>query len=294
MSEAIAFWPQTFLGSFISSGHVLNILRAGLVLVLALVAVPLMRRALHRMMAQRLGLAMTLLIQRLSSYVLWGFALAWTLNELGFDLNMLLGTAGVLGVALSISSQTSIGQLISGLFIIWEKPFSPGDVIVVEGTTGEVLAVDPLSVKIRTPDNLYVRIPNEAILKGKVSNLSRFPIRRYDVEIGVAFDAKIDEVQTVLFALAERNPLCLEDPKPLFIVLGYSESSLRLQFSVWSKREQFLDLRNSIYADIKQAFEKANIAMPYPHRTLVAESSSQALAVRVVHNDRRAQPQGEA
>ena len=249
--------------------HLPNLIRAGAVVTAALIAAPLLRRALRQLLLARLGNGPTLLCQRLAGYLIFCITLSWALSELGFDLNVLLGTAGVLGVALSFSSQNAIAQLISGLFIIWEKPFGVGDVINIETTTGEVLSIDPLSVKLRTYDNLYVRIPNELILKGRVSNLTRFPIRRYDVELGVPFSADLSRVRADLEAVADRNPLCLEDPKPLFIILGFGEGALRLQFSVWSKRENFLDLKNSICADIKETLDRAGIDMPCPYRAVL-------------------------
>lgn len=87
------------------------------------------------------------------------------LRELGFDLSVVLGAAGILSVAIGFASQTSASNLISGLFLMMERPFSIGDVIRVEQTTGEVISIDLLSVKIRTFDNLFVRIPNESMIK---------------------------------------------------------------------------------------------------------------------------------
>ena len=68
------------------------------------------------------------------------------LRELGFDLSVILGAAGILSVAIGFASQTSASNLISGLFLMMERPFSIGDVIRVEQTTGEVISIDLLSV----------------------------------------------------------------------------------------------------------------------------------------------------
>ena len=269
-----------WLTNLFSANHLPQLLRAGAVVLLAMVLSPWLKRGLRRLLLSHLGEGATLLSQRLVGYLVFGVTVGWALRELGFDLNVLMGTAGILGVALSFSSQTSIAQLVSGLFIIWEKPFSIGDMINVEGTIGEVLGIDPLSVKLRTCDNLYVRIPNETILKGRVSNMSRFPIRRYDIELGVPFSADIERVRLALASVASRNPLCLEDPQPLFILLGFGDSNLRLQFSVWSKRENFLELKNSICIDIKHVFDSEGIALPYPHRTLVAAPGTFHVEVR--------------
>ena len=167
----------------------------------------------------------------------------------------------------------------SGLFLIGEKPFAIGDVIRVNGTVGEVISIDLLSVKLRTFDNLFVRIPNETMIKTEVTNLLRFPIRRYDLQVGVAYKEDMRAVQEVLMEVADENPLCLEEPKPLIIFKGYGESSLNFQFSVWAKTENYLDLRNTIPTEVKEAFDARDIEIPFPHRTLYTGSETEPFPV---------------
>jgi small-conductance mechanosensitive channel len=142
--------------------------------------------------------------------------------------------------------------------------------------------VDLLSVKLRTFDNLYVRIPNETMIKSEVTNLNRLPIRRFDLQVGVAYKEDLQRVQEVLLEVAEQNPLCLEEPAPVIIFRGYGDSSINQQFSVWAKTENYLKLRNSIPLEIKEAFDEAGIEIPFPHRTLYTGSETDAFPVRVV------------
>ena len=225
-----------------------------------------------------------MIVSRAVYYLLLGLFLVSALHELGFSLSILMGAAGILSVAVGFASQTSASNLISGLFLIVERPFSVGDVITLGNTTGEVLSIDLLSVKLRTFDNLYVRIPNETVIKSEVTTLTKFPIRRIDLQLGVAYKEDISKVRDLLFEIAENNPLSLEEPKPLFIFLGFGDSSINLQFSVWAKRENFLDLKNSIQTEIKTAFEQAGVEIPFPQRTLVA-SGGQPIAVQVVKSE---------
>lgn len=189
-------------------------------------------------------------------------------RELGFSLAPLLGAAGVVGVALAFASQTSVSNIISGLFLIAEKPFSVGDVITIGTTTGVVLSVDTLSVKLRTLDNQFVRIPNEMLIKTEFTNITKFPIRRIDIDIGVAYDADLSLVRETLLAVAKKNPICLIEPKPLFIMTGFGDSSINFKFGVWTTREQFLDVKNSIQSEIKEAFDEAGIEIPFPQRVV--------------------------
>jgi len=221
---------------------------------------------------QRLGLETYSGILVVSaSWLVLAIAVAAALQHLGFDLSVILGAAGVFSVAIGFASQTSFSNVISGLFLAMERSFSVGDVIKVGTTMGEVLSVDLLSVKLRTFDNLYVRIPNEVLVKGEITNLSRFPIRRADFVLIVPYGEDLDRVRDLLMELAMREPLAMVEPKPVFQILSTSELGVQLQFSVWAARERFLDMKTATQIGIREALDDAGIAHPLPRRVLVHE-----------------------
>jgi len=261
---------------------VAGVLRAALLVALGLIAARLIGAALHRLVGGEIDPHRELLLRRGISYLVLGLFATGALHQLGFDLTILLGAAGVLGVAVGFASQTSASNLVSGLFLIGEHPFGVGDTIRVGSTTGEVISLDLLSAKLRTFDNLLVRIPNETLIKSEITNLTRFPIRRLDIQVGVAYKENVERVREVLTDVADRNPLSLEEPAPLFIFTGYGDSALQIQFSVWSARPNFLDLRNSIQHEIKEAFDAAGIEIPFPHRSLYAGAETTPFPVRIV------------
>lgn len=246
--------------------------------------------AIQRMFGRHLTAHHVMLMRRLAFYLLLLLFSISALHELGFDLSVVLGAAGILSVAIGFASQTSASNLISGLFLIGERPFSVGDIIRVGETTGEVLSIDLLSVKLRTYDNLYVRLPNESLIKSEVTTLTKFPIRRVDLLIGVAYKEDINRVRDILITVAANNPMCLEEPKPLFIFLGFGESSIDLQFSLWTKTENFLTFKTSVLIEIKQAFDQNGIEIPFPHRTLYTGSVTDPFPVRVVAAEKDDKP----
>lgn len=278
MSEQILAW----LGSETAA----MVLRAVILLALGVVLASLASRLVNRLASRRFSVHHLQLSRRLVYYGVLALFVASALRELGFSLAVLMGAAGVLTVAIGFASQTSASNLISGLFLIGERPFEVGDIIRVETTTGEVLSIDALSVKLRTFDNLFVRIPNETLIKTEVTTLTRFPIRRLDLSLGVAYKEDIDRVRDVLFEVADANPMCLDEPPPLFIFLGFGDSALSIQFSVWAKRENFLPLRNTITAEIKAAFDAAQIEIPFPHRSLYAGEATKPFPVTIVEGYR--------
>jgi small-conductance mechanosensitive channel len=261
--------------------------RAGLVLVFGLLLARLLTAVVGRF-AQRFWTSDTVvLVRRLVFWICTGLVVASTLRQLGFDLGVLLGTAGILTVAVGFASQTSASNLISGLFLALERSFEVGDAITVAGTTGEVLSIDLLSVKLRTFDNRFVRVPNESMVKTDFVNLTRFPIRRADIMVGVAYKEDLARVRRVLFALAERHPRVLEEPKPLLFVLGFGASGVDLQFSCWADATDFFQTKSDLYEEVKRAFDEEGIEIPFPHVSLYAGSASGPIPVRI------APPEGE-
>ncbi len=251
-------------------------------LVLGLVLGSFAGRSAAKFMAQRSTRHHTVMVRRLVFYlIVLLFAMA-ALREAGFSLEVVLGAAGILTVAIGFASQTSASNMISGLFLLVEKPFEIGDVIEVDATIGEVIGIDMLSVKLRTPDNLYVRIPNETLIKTRVVNRSRFPIRRLDRTVGIAYAEDVERVEKLLLGLAEQNPVCLEEPKPFVLVTAFGPSSVDLQFSFWVPKDKVLDGRSGIMVGIKKALDREGIEIPFPHTSIYAGSHSEPFRVQLL------------
>lgn len=204
------------------------------------------------------------------------------LDQFGLHLSTILGAAGIAGVAIGFAAQTSLSNLISGIFLIWEKPFAVDDVVKSGDTTGVVMAIDLLSTKIRTFDNQLVRIPNEVLIKAPCTNITRFAIRRFDIHLGVAYKEDIGKVTKILRDIADKNPHSLDEPEPIIVFKGFGDSALEFLFGVWFAKADFLQLRNSIQREIKERFDAEGIEIPFPHRTLYAGEASKPFPVRVV------------
>ncbi|MDN3650462.1 mechanosensitive ion channel family protein [Reinekea marina] len=268
--------------TWLASTRLWSASRAILILAVGLLVARIASIAVAKLLDDKVSIHNLTIIRRSIYYVLIVLFIMSALRELGFDLSVVIGAAGILTVAIGFASQTSASNLISGLFLMIERPFSIKDVVRVGSTTGEVISIDLLSVKLRTFDNLFVRIPNETMIKSEITTLTKFPIRRLDLQIGIAYREDVNKVKEVLLDIAEKNNLCLEEPAPLFIILGFGNSSVDLQFSVWAKRENFLTVKNELFEKIKNVFDEQGIEIPFPHVSLYAGSETGAIPIRVV------------
>jgi len=239
-------------------------------------------RSVGRFMAKRASRHHTVMLKRLVFYAITVIFAVAALREAGFSLDVVLGAAGILTVAIGFASQTSASNMISGLFLLVEKPFEIGDVIEADATIGEVVSIDMLSVKLRTPDNLYVRIPNETLIKTKVVNRLRFPIRRLDLTVGIAYAEDVERVEKLLLALAEKHPTCLKEPNPFVLVTGFGQSSVDVQFSFWVPREKLEASRSSMMIAVKKMLDREKIEIPFPHTSIYAGSHSEPFRVQLM------------
>jgi small-conductance mechanosensitive channel len=204
------------------------------------------------------------------------------LHQLNFQLGALLGAAGIVGIALGFASQTSVSNIISGLFLISEHPFEVGDQIRVGDTTGIVLSIDLLSVKLRTFDNQLVRLPNENLIKTQVNNLTHFPIRRLDINVSVAYKEDVNLVKGILLDIARDHPHILDEPEPLVLFQNFGDSALEFLFAVWSVKEDYIVLKKTVRESIKERFDAAGIEIPFPHRSLYAGTDTAPFPIRIV------------
>lgn len=274
--------------------HYVPVAKATVLVLGGFLGASLLARGVRRLSIHHFSEHHVTLLRRLTYWTVLGLFIASAMRELGFSLSVLMGAAGILTVAIGFASQTSASNIISGLFLVGERPFQIGDIIQVGNTIGEVLSIDLLSVKLRTYDNLFVRIPNETLIRTEMTNLTRFPIRRFDLMIGVAYRENMDKVRDVLMEVADKNPLCLIKPAPLFLFTGFGDSSLNIQFSVWAKKESFIDMRTAIQLEVKEAFDKAGIEIPFPHRTLYSGSETEPFPVRVISDSAGNPPTGKS
>jgi len=284
LSETLAAAVRA-VGAVWSAGGAAAVLRAVLIFVLGLVLASMVARRVRWPGATPRALFW---VRQTVRYGLLFLAIFLALRTLGVGLDVLLGAAGILTVAVGFASQTAASNLISSWFLLGEQPFGVGDLIRVGDVFGEVTSIDALSVKVRTFDNVLIRIPNETLLKTNVVNTTRFPVRRVDTLLTVAFESDLDRVRQALLAVADRNPHCLEEPRPVVWFQGFAESGVSIKFSAWTLTDLYYDVGSNLVVEIKKALDAEGIEIPVPHVALYAGRASAPIAVRVADGD---QPQ---
>jgi len=128
------------------------------------------------------------------------------LPALGLNLSGLLVAGGITGIILGFASQSVVSNLVSGIFLLWEKPIKIGDQISIDGVMGFVEDVNVLSTIIRTYDGLYVRIPNEKLFTSNITNYVAHIARRFEYVIGIRYSDDAEKAIKIIKKLIEEHP----------------------------------------------------------------------------------------
>ena len=271
--EQIGAWFRSLSPEVLTRG-----LKVAITIVLGLFVVRLLAALTQRYIMKKSTPQRQMIARKVITYTGFVLVLMAVLGELGVKLTALLGAAGIVGIAVGFASQTSVSNIISGLFLISEKPFAVGDVIRIGGTTGIIQSIDLLSIKIRTFDNLFVRIPNEKILTSEVTNITRFPIRRMDITLQVAYGQDLERVHALLAEIARENPWSLDEPEPVIVFSEFKEGGVEVLLGLWFTKADFLNLKNSIMKSVTARFQAEGIRFSSARRVLSIEEEGEAAA----------------
>jgi len=235
------------------------------IVLLVLLAIPLLRwgkTKLAQLFSGRFSQHTGILLGRIFFHGGLVFIIVTVLHEFGFNVTALLGVAGVFGVAIGFASQTSISNIISGFFLVLERPFSIGDTVKSGEITGVVESIDLLSMNIRTLDNKLVRLPNEAVLKNNVVNLTYYSIRRMDFVLSVPYADDVEGIKSDVYGIINNNETCLQKPSPVVTIQKISQhdydTETRIFFTVrvWVAQEHFSAAPGILMQQLKEQFDK--------------------------------------
>ena len=204
------------------------------------------------------------LIRAVLRVVLYGLLLLITASKLGIDVTGIVALASVLTLAISLSVQSALTNVISGFTLLYTKPFSSGDFVEIAGQSGSVQEIGLTYTKLYTADNKSVYIPNSAVTATEIVNYTVLGTRRVAFEIGVSYDTP---TQLVLDALREAGnvPTRLEDKEPFAAMLSYGDSTIQYVLHVWSTADDYWTTLFDVNEKIREVFAEKGVEFTYPH-----------------------------
>lgn len=186
----------------------------------------------------------------------------------GISLSGLLVAGGVLGIVVGFASQKVVGNLISGIFLIMERPLRIADQVNIEGTAGFIEDIRLLSTIIRTYDGLFVRIPNEKVFTNNIVNLVAHEARRFEYVVGIRYSDDADEAIRIIRAQIHDEPFALQNPPADVFVDNLGDNAVNLLVRVWAPSSVWWELKKTLLWRIKTALEREGIEIAFPQRVV--------------------------
>lgn len=195
--------------------------------------------------------------------LLYVIVIIMALSVLNVPMSSIITIFGAAGLAVSLALQNCLSNLCGGFIILFSKPFTSGDTIELDGTVGKVDAIGILYTKIKTFDGKTVFIPNGKISDAKIINYTESPERRIDLSFDISYSADYEKARLIILKILEDDPLVLNEPNPIVRMSKHKDSSLAIDTLVWVKNEDYNSVRYSIIENVKSAFDKENIEIPF-------------------------------
>ena len=260
------FWNnlKQFFWNFIN-GYGLNLVKALAIFVLGLLIIRIVTTTVKKnsVKSRRLDNAASTFITSLVALVAY-IALALTLvGTLGFSTAGIVAAFSSVMLAIALGMQNALSSLTNGILLIFTKPFQAGDYVDIGGTAGTVKEIKLFSVKIVTPDNLTVVIPNSTVLGSVITNYSRMSLRRLDVVVPVSYNADVGKVKALVTEFIQGDARIASLPAPFFRLTEYGASSLNFTLRVWTDPGVFWDVKFDLLEGILKVIKENGIEIPY-------------------------------
>jgi len=239
-----------------------------LILVIGVLIARLVSINVRRALMDRLPVNERELLTKLVYYGIAIVALLAALPQLNVDLSGLLVAGGIAGIVIGFASQSVISNLISGLFLMFERPIRIGDNINVSDVTGSVEDIRILSTVIKTFDGIYIRIPNEKVFTSNITNYVHNVARRFSYQIGIRYQDDADLAIRIAKDVIEKHPFALRNPSPSVFVDNLGDNGVNLTVFIWAPARNWWEVRTDLLWKIKRAFEENGIQIPFPQRTV--------------------------
>lgn len=195
--------------------------------------------------------------------LLYVIVIIMALSVLNVPMSSIITVFGAAGLAISLALQNCLSNLCGGFIILFSKPFTAGDTIELDGTIGKVDAISILYTKIKTFDGKTVFIPNGKISDAKITNYTESPERRIDLSFEISYSADYEKARLIIMDILKNDPFILDTPSAVVRMSQHKESSIAIDTLIWVKNENYSSVRYSIIENVKTAFDRENIEIPF-------------------------------
>ncbi len=202
-------------------------------------------------------------------FALLAFVVIAALGQIGIQTASFVAVLGAAGFAVGMALQGSLSNFAAGVMLLIFKPFYIGDYVTAAGVSGNVKSIKIFSTILLTPDNVKIIIPNSQVLSSTVMNYVATGTRRIDLTYGVAYKEDIDQVRKVIQEVIQADARILSEPATIIAIGNLGDSSVNFIVRPWVKSEDYWDVQFALNENIKKAFDKNGIEIPFRQMDVV-------------------------
>lgn len=208
--------------------------------------------------------------------ILYSLLAVIVLSILDVPMDSIVAIIASAGVGVALALKDSLSNLAGGFIILFSKPLKEGDTVEINGTMGKVEAISILYTRMVTPDNTTVYIPNGLVASGKIINYTTKELRRIDMLFAISYSDEIESARKIILDTVGSAPESVAEPEPMVFVSGHEDAAVILKLQVWTKSENYWPLYYRLMEQVKLAFDRQNISIPYPQLDIHFHSDAQA------------------
>lgn len=202
------------------------------------------------------------------------------LAELGINTASLVASLGVAGLTIGFAARDVLSNLISGVFIFWDRPFVLGDLIEIEGKYGRVDRITLRSTRVVTVDGKMLAIPNSEVVNSTVASYTNFPHLRIEASATIGVNEDLGRVRSILLDLVLGDDDYMEDPAPEVVVAELNDYNVKVTLRAWIHEERMhvakrFDMRERVFERLRSV----GVEMPFEtitNRTIFPEGARKA------------------
>jgi len=197
-------------------------------------------------------------------YVVLTIGIVNAFDAIGIDTAAVIASLGIAGLTIGFAARDALSNVISGVFIFWDRPFVIGDLIEVEGHYGKVDNITLRSTRVITVDGKMLAIPNSTMVNSTVASYTNFPNLRIDVGVTIGVEEQVERARQILLGLVREDPDYMTEPPPSVVVTQLNDYNVALELRAWLKNERkHIPKRHALREAIFEAFTVAGVDMPF-------------------------------
>ena len=215
-------------------------------------------RVVERVMPRAYGVDRNFvpLVSQVARYGILAFAVITALSLVGVASTSIYAALAAAGLAIALALQNTLANIAAGIMLILLRPIAIGEFITGDGVAGVVVEIGLFGTRLRSTSGLYVFTPNQKLWSSAITNHSREPRRRIDVNVSIPDTLDIARARKILLRVATSDKRVLIDPPPNVHVDSFSGTTVAMQLRAWVATPNYLSTLYALTEDSKIALTR--------------------------------------